>query len=102
LANPKPPRAWYWKPLGPILRRMLLVNKPFQKNAPTAPMFLEYEENPDFEIQKARLVALVHRIPQELPQNPSLEHPYFGPMTAEEWAWLQTKHLDHHLRQFGI
>jgi LPS sulfotransferase NodH len=29
-------------------------------------------------------------------------HSFFGRLTAEEWAILMYKHLDHHLRQFGV
>jgi hypothetical protein len=29
-------------------------------------------------------------------------HPFFGPLTPAEWAILMYKHLDHHLRQFGV
>jgi transposase InsO family protein len=29
-------------------------------------------------------------------------HSFFGKMTPEEWAILMYKHLDHHLRQFGV
>jgi hypothetical protein len=29
-------------------------------------------------------------------------HPKFGPLTAQEWGKLGYKHLDHHLRQFGV
>jgi Protein of unknown function (DUF1569) len=29
-------------------------------------------------------------------------HPFFGELTPEEWDILQSKHLDHHLRQFGV
>lgn len=32
----------------------------------------------------------------------SAEHPGFGPLTPEEWARLSWKHMDHHLRQFGV
>ena len=31
----------------------------------------------------------------------SLPHPFFGPLSSEEWQALQWRHLDHHLRQFG-
>ena len=30
------------------------------------------------------------------------EHPSFGPLAPEEWGKLCWKHLDHHLRQFGV
>jgi len=29
-------------------------------------------------------------------------HSFFGKLTPEEWAILMYKHLDHHLRQFGV
>jgi hypothetical protein len=29
-------------------------------------------------------------------------HPYFGRLTHGEWGRLAWKHLDHHLRQFGV
>jgi hypothetical protein len=29
-------------------------------------------------------------------------HPVFGQMTPAEWGILAYKHLDHHLRQFGV
>jgi hypothetical protein len=29
-------------------------------------------------------------------------HAFFGPLTPAEWGNLMYKHLDHHLRQFGV
>ena len=29
-------------------------------------------------------------------------HPFFGRLTGAEWGISQFKHLDHHLRQFGV
>ncbi len=29
-------------------------------------------------------------------------HSFFGRLTPDEWAILMYKHLDHHLRQFGV
>jgi hypothetical protein len=29
-------------------------------------------------------------------------HSFFGRLTPEQWAILTFKHLDHHLRQFGV
>ncbi len=29
-------------------------------------------------------------------------HPFFGPLTHHGWGRLAWKHLDHHLRQFGL
>jgi hypothetical protein len=29
-------------------------------------------------------------------------HPFFGPLRPQQWAILMYKHVDHHLRQFGV
>ena len=29
-------------------------------------------------------------------------HPMFGKFTMEQWGKMEYKHLDHHLRQFGV
>ncbi len=31
-----------------------------------------------------------------------LDHPFFGRMNAKEWALIAHKHIDHHLKQFGV
>ena len=76
--------------------------KSFTKNLPTVPEFRVTDE-PNFEAEKTKLIALVKRLseggPKVLTKNP---HPFFGYMTTEEWDTLQWKHLDHHLRQFGV
>ena len=51
---------------------------------------------------RATLVALVERF-ANLPPNAALgEHPTFGIMSRAEWGHLQYKHIDHHLKQFGV
>ncbi len=40
---------------------------------------------------------------QRLASTPTAAvHPFFGPLTHAEWGRLGWKHLDHHLRQFGL
>ncbi|MGB5666410.1 MAG: DUF1569 domain-containing protein, partial [Maribacter sp.] len=29
-------------------------------------------------------------------------HPLFGEFTVEQWGQMEFKHLDHHLKQFGV
>jgi hypothetical protein len=29
-------------------------------------------------------------------------HPYFGKLSTEQWGLASWKHVDHHLRQFGV
>lgn len=35
-------------------------------------------------------------------KNVTTLHPYFGELTYEQWQRMNSKHLTHHLQQFGI
>ena len=75
---------------------------PFRKNLPTDKNFV-VKDSPDFEDGKKALIALVRRFAQVGPTGITKEpHPFFGKMTDREWDLLMWKHLDHHLRQFGV
>ncbi len=51
----------------------------------------------------ARLYGLIDRFVAAGPKSCTTHpHSFFGPLTPEEWAILMYKHLDHHLRQFGV
>lgn len=87
---------------GKMAKRQMVNEAPFKKNLPTAPSFVVKDER-NFEEEKSRLIDLVVRFSIESKQ--ALEtriHPFFGKLTAEEWNILHWKHLDHHLRQFGV
>jgi len=76
--------------------------EPFQKNLPTDKHFIV--RNPDtVDEGKKRLISLIRRFAQGGPSAITREpHPFFGKMTTQEWDTLMWKHLDHHLRQFGV
>ena len=50
----------------------------------------------------AELHASLDRFAQRTTQTQWPEHPVFGPLTGEAWGALGWRHLDHHLRQFGV
>jgi len=52
-----------------------------------------------FEADRALLLGLLEREKYD-PQG--VEHPVFGHLTAQEFGEVTWKHLDHHLRQFGV
>lgn len=86
---------------GRLAKRKLAGPKPFGRDMPTAPEFRVRDER-DFAREQQKLLELVRAFGQGGPAGlTKLPHPFFGPMTAEEWDLLQWKHLDHHLRQFG-
>ncbi|HYD22567.1 MAG TPA: DUF1569 domain-containing protein [Flavipsychrobacter sp.] len=88
--------------LGPLAKPSYVGEKPFDKNGPTAKEFLIRDER-DFNTEKAKLEKLMKAFhdggPAGATTNP---HAFFGKLTKEEWGIIMYKHLDHHLRQFGV
>ena len=50
----------------------------------------------------AALHALVERVGRKEPAAEWGTHPIFGRVSGREWRLLCWRHLDHHLRQFGV
>ena len=86
---------------GGIAKKKLLSPEPFGKNLPTDKNFI-VKRHPDFEIEKNKLVGYIQRFSKSGPGGITTKaHPFFGKLTPEEWDTLVSKHMDHHLRQFG-
>ena len=81
-------------------KKFIIGDDPFQRNSPTDPKFLSPDAG-DFERERDRLLELVKDYGEHGPRT-TAPHPFFGPLTVEEWDRLMWKHLDHHLRQFGV
>ena len=55
----------------------------------------------EFDKQKARFIELVKRFPEH--KGPlTLPHIAFGNISTNQWGIAAYKHMDHHLRQFGV
>ena len=51
---------------------------------------------------KNKLIDQIKNFQQRGPSGISkAPHPFFGPLTVDEWNTLEIKHLEHHLSQFG-
>ncbi len=98
-----PPRMFFASLLGRLIKPMVMRDdKPMRRNSPTAPDLIVPDQR-DFEAERARLIGLIDRFTAAGPAGCSTKpHSFFGPMTPDEWAILTYKHLDHHLRQFGV
>ena len=89
--------------MGRLIKPMLFRNEDsLRKNSPTAKSLIVADER-DLGKERKRLSGLIDKFaaggPAACTKNP---HSFFGKMTPEEWAVLMYKHLDHHLRQFGV
>ena len=103
LGDARPPRMLLGRIIGFIVKPLALKNDdPMRKNSPTV-KGLEVRDERNLETERNRLYILLDRFTTTgLQQLTSYPHSFFGRLTAEEWAILMYKHLDHHLRQFGV
>ncbi|MGF1559307.1 MAG: DUF1569 domain-containing protein [Flavobacteriaceae bacterium] len=83
-------------------KNIVVGAKPFKKNSRTAPIFLITDEK-DFQREKSILVDNIVKT-QKLggAHFNGKESHAFGALTETEWNNLFSKHLDHHLQQFGV
>lgn len=83
-------------------KKIVVGPKPYKKNIRTAPEFLISDER-DFETEKKRLIAHIEKTQELGPAHFNHKESHaFGALTDKEWNTLFSKHLDHHLRQFGV
>lgn len=102
LGEMQPKRSIGFLLFGSLLKKRLINNKPFVKELPTAPSFVVKHDR-NFDSEKRNAIELIQRLSSAEPlQIQNRKHPIFGKLTAEEWDVLTVKHLDHHLRQFGV
>ena len=85
----------------PPLKQLIVYLAPFPKGAPTAPELLRGTPG-EWPADIARLETLLDRLVARDPSRPWPDHPAFGRLSARAWGVLTYKHVDHHLRQFGV
>ena len=99
--HPKPnPLARFFIKL--FAKEQVVGPKPYPRNGRTAPMFVIAEER-DFATEQRRLL-------EHLDKTHTLgaahfdgkENAGFGKLSLEQWNTMFSKHLDHHLTQFGV
>jgi hypothetical protein len=84
----------------PLFKKMLYDKKPWKQGLPTDKTFVMADKIKDFDTEKNKLLDMVNRFTETNMINE--KHPVFGKLTKEQWSKATWKHLDHHLRQFGV
>ena len=87
------------KLLGPLFKGVLYNEKPYKQGLPTDPTYIIVDAK-NFETEKQTLLDLVKKFSPETVVLSN--HPIWGKMTSEQWGKSTWKHLDHHLKQFGV
>ena len=88
--------------LKKLVKNKVVNDVPYQQNSRTAPQFIMKEEK-DFAVEKKRLVEHINKT-QSLgaAHFDGKESLSFGALSTAEWNNMFYKHLDHHLKQFGV
>ena len=85
-----------------LVKRTVVGDKAYQKNMPTSSAFTINDKR-DFEMERQRLIQLIEQTQKKgASYFINRTHPVFGKLSAAEWDNCFAKHLDHHLRQFGV
>lgn len=84
-----------------FFKKSLYNDTPWRKGLPTA-KFLKTKEYKEFDKEKDVLVSLMNELYTQRNKEEWKAHPAFGYFTKDQWGQMQYKHLDHHLRQFGV
>ncbi len=79
----------------------LYNDKPWKQSLPTAPSFI-VTDSKEFETEKALLIEKIEQFHSQKDKTEWPPHPMFGKFTNAQWGQMQYKHLDHHLKQFGV
>ena len=98
---PKP--NFFFRFMAKLFAKSMVVGpKPYPRNSRTAPEFV-ISEPKVFTVEKDRLINNIKKT-LELGAGhfEGKESLSFGPLSKDEWNTLFSKHLDHHLTQFGV
>ena len=84
------------------LRWLAIHVMPWPKGVRTAPEMLTTLPAPTFPEDRRTLLEILDRFVREMPLRGPALHPLFGVLSVRDWGVLAWRHLDHHLRQFGV
>ncbi len=83
------------------LKQLVLYVLPIPKGLPTAPE-LKARKPGEWTAEIADLREQLNGLVQRGPEALAPTHPAFGSLSAKQWGVLVYRHMDHHLRQFGV
>ena len=90
-----------WLARLPLMKWLAIDKLKWPQGSPTAPELLARTTH-SWEAERAELIALIRRFPDDVTRGTWPRHPAFGTLTGAQWGRLAWKHMDHHLRQFRV
>jgi hypothetical protein len=88
--------------IGKFMKPMFYNDKPLPQNMSTIPTIMIVDKR-EFDIEKEILIQKIIMFQNNGPEKCTKQpHPFFGKLSPEGWGRGIYKHLDHHLKQFGV
>ena len=89
-------------PLPRPLLKLLVLNAPWGKGAPTLKQWIPRDDGHDFASERDRCLRLLEEIASRPIGDAWPDSPMLGRMRGKDVSRLHAKHLNHHLTQFGV
>jgi hypothetical protein len=83
------------------LKQVVLYLLPIPKGVPTLPELIARKPG-DWSHEVAGLREELNGLVERGAEALAPSHPAFGKLSAKQWGVLIYRHMDHHLRQFGV
>lgn len=83
------------------MRALLIYWLPWPKGAPTAPELIKFS-GAHWDEARVNFKQVFDRVTARGSAGEFAPHPLFGRLSARAWGVLMYRHMDHHLRQFGL
>ncbi|MFM8949938.1 MAG: DUF1569 domain-containing protein, partial [Bacteroidota bacterium] len=85
-----------------FFKSSMINDVPYKRNLPTAPFFI-VADSKVFEAERKRLIGSLQEFSKlGVDHFDNREQATLGKLSSLEWSNLMYKHIDHHLRQFGV
>ena len=87
-----------------VMKWMAFHVLPWPKGKLKAPAEFTPDADGELDAERQRAIDAMRRFVETAQREPDRigVSPLFGPMTLRYWQHVQGKHLDHHLRQYGV
>lgn len=87
-----------------LIKTLVVYFLPVPKEVKTAPQVDQQRDGrrpQGFDTDRALVIDGINKLGTLPETDDCCDHPFFGKMSAKQWALLAHKHIDHHLKQFG-
>ena len=97
-----PKTNFFIKAIGSLTKmEMSILNNGIPRNMPTFAM-VKVSENCNLEKSRTELLITIAEFVSKGEKNNLVsQHELFGKMSTKDWGFMEYKHLNHHLKQFG-